>query len=364
MDCLERFDLYLLPPDDMAQTLGALFTLQERIDRLVILAEGDAEEMRRLDRFAQALRKFAKNRGLGWRVARRNLDPDDSLRGTFDPHRSALLAAATEASTLLRRAAEWGESGAIYAYDAWDDRLFLHQGPHIEAVPTKPMRLNDFCEMVGYEILEKRTIENLPDRSRALEALFEKEGAFLAARKALLDLGRLNAGADEAIKKALHTLAITDKRGILLPEATSSLQGGLFEEYVYTLCLDAGFDDALLGCKIDFTPSISDVQSHVVNEFDILLIRRNRVATIECKYVHRLDGVDFVYKYDAVADYFGQTARALILNVSHRLRRPHDRGENFADSVLRRSLLGNVRIYGDIHFDRAKFFNALEWLKR
>lgn len=359
-----HIDLYLLPPDDNAQVLGALFTLQDRIENLVILSDGNQTEIRRLDRLAKSLQSYAKKRKLKWHIVRRHFSPQASTKAPpIDGDHAALLAAATESTTLLSWLKNAGDID-VYAYDAWEDRLVRFHRDGAKPVKTRSMNLNDFCDMLGYAILDSKEEPENEKTIRARAKLFENETTFSAARKALLDNGAIPPDAEGPVTEALRDLGIVDRYGFLMEGARVRLQGGLFEEYVYTLCQKAGFDDAALGCKIDFTPTLPDPHAHVVNEFDVLLMHRNRVATVECKYVHRLDGLGFLYKYDAVVDYFGQTARALILNVSHRPRHPENRGENFTDAVLRRSLLGNVRILSDTRFDRVKFLNMLEWLKQ
>jgi len=123
-------------------------------------------------------------------------------------------------------------------------------------------------------------------------------------------------------------------------------------------------DDIALGVKIDFDDIAREpeAQKRVVNEFDILMMHNNRIYTVECKLSQQLEGLEFVYKYDAIIDYFGKASKAIIANVSSTPKESYmntKTSNNFRHSTLRRARMAGIAVYHESQVNSIKFQNLV-----
>jgi len=362
--------LVVLLGEDIAQSLGAIYTLRYEIREIVLLADSSEEEQRRAIRFKKNLQHFSKLLKLNWSVNTMTIHETDSesiyrlfQRVTNDDMQVIFFSSdANAAPTIILGSFFLRNHKPVLSYDAYDNTICKIERGKVTTSSAEKMDIMTYCSMLGYEIIEYVDEKEFSKDRESLHKLFENEDRFQKVRRALLNNTKdFPYSHYNDILKLLNNIQIL-KNGKFIDEASiRRLQGQLFEEYVYWQCKEAGFDDVKLGCKIDFLAHSKD-QSHVINEFDVLFIENNRIGTVECKYVHRLDGLSFVYKYDAIVDYFGRTARALIVNIYQREKKKGQE-ENFYNSVLKRARLGNVRVYTDIDFDPIQFKMHLKWLK-
>ena len=362
--------LVVLLGEDIAQSLGVIYTHRDEIREIILLTDNNEEEQRRAFRFKRNLQYFSEKLGLNWSV-----DTDtfyeiaierihnfykkvtkDSMKVIF------FSSDANAAHTIILGAFFLQNSFVLLSYDAYDNTIFKIEKGRVITKSADKMDIETYCSMLGYKVVEYLDEKEFIKDKESVCKLFENEERFQKVRRALLNNSKdfpYNHYND--IMKLLNRINILENNKLKYEHSKRRLQGQLFEEYVYWHCKEAGFEDVKLGCKIDFLAHSKD-QNHVINEFDILFIENNRIGTVECKYVHRLDGLSFVYKYDAIVDYFGRTARALIVNIYQREKKK-GQDENFYNSVLKRARLGNVRVYTDKHFDPIQFKNSLKWLK-
>jgi hypothetical protein len=362
--------LVVLIGEDIAQSIGAIYTLRDEIREIVLLSNNNEEEKRQAFRFKRNLQYFSKKFGLNWSVTTETFYETaiESIHNLYkkvtkDGMKVIFFSSdANAAPTIVLGSFFLQNRATLLSYDAYDNTIFKIEKGRVTTKSADKMDIETYCSMLGYEIVEYIDEKEFIKDREGVCKLFEKEKRFQEVRRALL-----NGSKDfpynhyEDIMKLLNQIDILEDNRLKYEHNKRRLQGQLFEEYVYWQCKEAGFEDVKLGCKIDFLAH-SKEQSHVINEFDVLFIENNRIGTVECKYVHRLDGLLFVYKYDAVVDYFGRTARALIVNIYQREKRKGQE-ENFYNSVLKRARLGNVRVYTDKVFDPAQFKKHLSWMK-
>ena len=123
--------------------------------------------------------------------------------------------------------------------------------------------------------------------------------------------------------EALKTLGIVNHDYLLNGQEGFVRFGFLFESFVYLHVKNFDFDDIKVGAKIRFDEEqVNTTNIDVVNEFDILTIKNNKIGFIECKIGDSHDPLGTIYKSDSIMDYFGETASSLILNVE-RDKTPH-----------------------------------------
>ena len=362
--------LVVLLGEDIAQSLGAIYTLRDEIREIVLLVDNNKEEQRRAFRFKRNLQHFSKKLGLNWSVDTETLYETaiESIHNLYkkvtkDSMRVVFFSSdANAAPTIILGSFFLRNNEALLSYDAYDNTIFKIEQGKVTTESADRMDIETYCSMLGYEIVEYLDEKEFIKDKESVCKLFENEARFQKVRRALLNnVTDFPYNHYKDIMRLLERIDILENNKLKYEHNKRRLQGQLFEEYVYWHCKEAGFEDVKLGCKIDFSAHSKD-QSHVINEFDVLFIENNRIGTVECKYVHRLDGLSFVYKYDAIVDYFGRTARALIVNIYQREKKK-GQGENFYNSVLKRARLGNVRVYTDKHFDPIQFKSHLKWLK-
>jgi hypothetical protein len=119
----------------------------------------------------------------------------------------------------------------------------------------------------------------------------------------------------------------------------------------------------MVGVKIDLEGSkVTHPYPKLFNEFDVLIMQNNRLCTIECKFSDGLKGLDVVYKYDGIIDYFGNASKALIANISSRIKEPYmgmNSSSNFSHSTLRRARMSGIAVYHESKVDVIKFQNTV-----
>ena len=208
----------------------------------------------------------------------------------------------------------------------------------------------------------------MPRKQYILE-LYKKESLFKKVRNAVVAeaLGQPN-NFDLSMSKdmliTLRNLDIVDEHYKLIRSQQKVLQGDLLEEYMFWLCDALHPDDLLMGVVIDFDDEKNEPMSQyrVTNEFDILMMHNNRIYTVECKFSKYLEGLEFVYKYDAIIDYFGKASKAIIVNISSKPKEPYldtKSSGNFRQSTLRRARLAGIAVYHESQMNVVKFQNLV-----
>ena len=360
--------LVVLLGEDFSQSIGAIYSLRDEIEEILIVGDKDEEEQKRAARFRNGLHYFSKLFDLKWKIKNESID-DRDIKNIYEffekisgkNQKIALLVSNTNSTpTILLSSIFLKNQKTVFSYDAYDNIISEIKSGKVADKNGKNMDIATYCAMLGYEIVDFIDEREFKKDKDIVKKLFEDEFRFQKVRRALLNNNR-----DFPFENYKDILRLLEKMGIVKGSqikdeyCKNRLQGRLFEEYIYWQCKDEGFDDIKLGCKIDFFPNS---ENGVINEFDVLAIKDNRIKTVECKYVHYLDTLSFVYKYDAVVDYFGRASKALIVNIFQ--KRGSSNFKNYVnDSTLMRAKLGNVRVYADKKFDQFKLKNHLKWLK-
>lgn len=86
--------------------------------------------------------------------------------------------------------------------------------------------------------------------------------------------------------------------------------GFLYEFYIYNLLKRLNHDDIRIGVK---TSDIYSATSSLHNEFDILVMKNNRLHMIECKFRDDLKKVDLIYKADSIRQTLDDESKVIIL---------------------------------------------------
>lgn len=365
--------------DDISRIIPVLYAYKDKAKHHILLCDDDPSNYERAKNLKMGMQHFSSKHGLGWythivttnedsamqieTVAQKQFEYEGELwLNATDgyPSMSILL------SDLVRK-----NGGKVLSYDHFDNDLhIIEPNGSMETIelPAK-IDLDSYLTLLNYKIVEQKKKEDLLSRKQFILALYKKESVYKKVRNALLreHFGQKNdfdVSLATDILDALYSLGIIDKKNKLIPAKQKELQGDILEEYLFWLCEEINPDDISLGVKIDFDDSTKEpeAQKRVHNEFDILIMNHNRIYTIECKFSKELEGLEFIYKYDAIIGYFGNASKAIIANISSKMKESYigtNASGNFQHSALRRGRMAGVAVYHESQVNVIKFQNMV-----
>lgn len=233
----------------------------------------------------------------------------------------------------------------ILLYDRYKNSYFIADQSEIKQYQiTKNMKIDDHLVSKGYKIISRKNPADLKRRKPFIMTIAENFDLFQKFRKLSMSEKRIQSPEFEPIKRALKLLGVTTNKGHILKD--HYILGGLFEELIYHIVNDLGFDDVVCGAVVLFgTPD-----QPVKNEFDLLLIKNNHLSVIECKFRDKVDGEFLIYKYDALLHYLDRDGKAMIISVASTktkelISRKKRMRESFEKGTKNRAEHTNIMIY-------------------
>ena len=193
--------------------------------------------------------------------------------------------------------------GKVIAYDKEDNSYnLIAQNGFTSQKIQKSMKIEDFVMLMGDELLEEVAQEKILKREDALELLFSDAKQMFKVRHLLKINKKIELkGRYLDILKALKDLDIVDKNYKLRGQDGFVRFGYLFEDFVYLQLIKFAFDDVKVGVKIRFDKQQVENQNiEVSNEFDILVIKENKIGFVECKLGDSLEPLHTIYKSDSI----------------------------------------------------------------
>ena len=366
--------------EDTSRIIPVLYAYRDKAKHHILLCDDDPSNYERAKTLQKGMVRFSAQHKLGWYTHIITTDEDSAeqieiVANKQFEYEGELWLNATDgypAMTILLSDLVRKEGGKILSYDHFDNDLHIIEPDG--CMETKPLPahidLDSYLTLLDYKIIEQKKKSDLLPRKQYIMALHQKESLYQKVRKALLDehFGRNNNfdfSFSHDILDALCSLGILNDQKKLILSKQKDLQGDIFEEYLFWLCDALNPDDIALGVKIDFDDDIREpeIQRRVINEFDILMIHKNRIYTVECKLSQHLEGLEFIYKYDAIIDYFGKASKAIIANVSSKQKEVYmssKTSSNFRHSTLRRARMAGIAIYHESQINPIKFQNLVQ----
>jgi hypothetical protein len=254
-------------------------------------------------------------------------------------------------------------NGQVIAYDKEDNSYnLITQNGFLNKKIEKSMKIDDFLTLMGEELIEESSKEQIAQQKEALGLIFGdakrmfKVRYFLKIRKTK-ELRKHYS----KVMDALKTLMIIDENDTLRGQEGFVRFGYLFEEFIYLQLEAFAFDDIKVGARIRFDQGQVDRRNiEVTNEFDILTIYENKIGFIECKLGDSSDALGTIYKSDSIMEYFGESASSLIVNIE-RNKTPHLKNskKNFGASLLYRAKTKKVAVYNAFDFSKTAFRNKV-----
>jgi len=365
--------------DDISRIIPLLYAYKDQIKQHVLLCDDDPSNYERAKTLQKGMQKFSSKNSLGWhtKIISTNEDSAEDIKSVAQKQfekSGELWLNATDgypAVTILLSDLVRKEGGKILSYDHFDNDLHVIESDGSMRTEKLPSRidLENYVTMLNYTIFDKTEKSDILPRKKYVLELFRKESHFKKVRQAVVAkaLGQ-NSNYDLSMSKDMllifKELGIVDSELKLIPSEQKALQGDLYEEYVFWLCESLNPDDILMGVRIDFDDHKSEPESsyRVKNEFDILMMHNNRLFTVECKFSKQLEGLEFIYKYDAIIDYFGKASKAIIANISSKPKEGYlntKSSSNFRQSTLRRGRMAGIDVYHESKMNSIKFQNLV-----
>lgn len=365
--------------EDISRIIPLLYAYQDKFKHHILLCDDDASNHARAKSLKKGMMRFSDNNRLAWsvQIATTNEDSASQIEMVANKQfecQGELWLNATDgypAMTILLSDIVRKEGGKILSYDHFDNDIHTidSNGEMITEQLSSSIDLESYLTLLNYTIVNKQTNNELISRKTTILELYKDEKKFIKIRQAILDY-YFNHSSDSSYKheikivELLKELHILDHNFELIPSQQKALQGDIFEEYIFWLTEAMNPDDIAMGVRIDFDDeSIEpEARKRIYNEFDILLMNKNRIYTVECKFSKNLEGLEFIYKYDAIIDYFGKASKAIIANISPHLKQHYigsKTSRNFNHSTLRRARLAGISVYHESEVDVIKFQNLV-----
>ena len=375
----ESLTLLSIVGDDISRIVPLLYAYKDQIKHHVLLCDDDPSNQKRVKRLQKGMQKFSAKHSLSWyiKIIRTNEDSAEAItvaaKKQFS-HERELWLNATDGSptmTILLSDLIRKEGGKVLNYDHFDNDLHIIEpdgSMETKSLPAK-MDLDSYVMLLNYK-MKKKSKDDLISRKKFVKNLYKDEKKFIKVRKALLDLYHGNIdGYDfsryDNILEDLRSLGVIGQENRITSATKQMLEGDLLEEYLFWLCEPLHFDDIALGAEIDFDDEKKEASRYrrVINEFDIFMIHNNRIYTVECKFKNGMSGLDMIYKYDAIIDYFGNASKAIIANISNKYKEDYigmKQSDNFSHSSLRRARMSGISVYHESEVDVIKFQNLVQ----
>ena len=365
--------------EDISRIIPLLYAYKNQITHHVLLCDDDKSNHARAKTLQKGMQRFSAQHHLGWYTHIVTTDEDSTSQieqvaqkqFAYEGDVWLNVTDGYPAMTILLSDLIRKEGGKVLSYDHFDNDLHIIAPDGTmttEPLPSK-IDLESYLTLLDYKILTKLTKSQLQKRKEYISALYDKVSLFKKVRLSLVaeSLGQkddFDRSMSTGILNSLEHLNIVDSHHKLIKSEQKTLQGDLFEEYVFWLCEALNPDDIMMGVRIDFDDEKLEPRSErrVINEFDILMMHNNRIYTVECKFSKQLEGLEIIFKYDAIIDYFGKASKAVIANISSKPKEPYigtKSSSNFKHSTLRRARLAGVSVYHETELNPIKFQNLI-----
>lgn len=348
--------------DDLSLLIPVIYEYKNHITHHILIYDDAMDDIRRAIQLKNGLERFCEMNDHTWKTSSHRLDEDSKndivqLYSTIkEKHNGKIVLHTSEgfaslAFILSNLVVEDG--GEVITFDPNDNEInHLTKTTLTKTKIQSNLDIENYVTMLNFKIMDIKRSRNMVSRKKHIQSLFSDYNRFLNLRNALVSKKKnFNFESHRDLLNLLQAMHVVDDMHELISSQQQYLQGGLFEEYIFWIVHELGFDDIALGVKIDFEQLPNEICNYrVINEFDILITHNNRMYTIECKMVTNLEGLDYIYKYDAIIDIFGIGSKAILLNISPKEMEPYldtNISSTFNASSIRRAQMKEIQVYHD-----------------
>lgn len=338
--------------------LPIFFEYKQKLSKHTLIYSNSFNDIRHKERIENGLKEIVKRYNLKCELEFIEIDNNNlqSIRSTAkkimeNVARENLILNATDGKTLtgLITGKIFISYGAkVVLYDRYKNSYVVLNDDEIEQKNiVKNMSVEDHIISKGYRLVARKSKKELDRKKPYVMMLVEEFELFQEFRKLAMHEKYVRDRKFAPIRYALSQLGITTHKGNILKD--QYILGGLFEEIIYHIASDLGFDDLMCGAVVVY----GTAQKPIKNEFDLLLIKDNHLNIIECKFRDHIDAEHLIYKYDALLRYFDNDGKVMIVNVaSTNSRKFAKRG--FDKSIVGRAENANILIYNEPTLDIEK----------
>jgi len=258
-------------------------------------------------------------------------------------------------------------NGKIFTYDKFDNTFNEIYNKNCQLKKAKNLKLNDYLTLLNYEIEDKKNAQDILKYKQAVLELFKNYPVFKNQRM-LLKKNRL---------KSVYYKNLFKKAGVLEKKLNlQKLNGDIFEEFVFWNLYQLDVDDIWLNVKI---VSEREGEEAIKNEFDILMIKDNKIYIVECKFGNlAIKPDELIYKSDSLLSLFGEDTKGVIVYINDVKERiesiknstlPQDvkkkklfnlKKQQISKNLYIRALENNILILHDSKPDFKKFFKVIK----
>lgn len=363
----EKMELLTIVHRNKIEYLPIIYAFSDEITRHILFFDHAKEERGLAQELKASIERFNAKYGFKTEIKLIEIDEDskkdmEQIAQVFKGKSENVYLNGAGADTALFTVLSsiiLSNGGKVLAYDKEDNSYnVITKNGFLNKKIKRSMNLEDCLTLMGETILDEVSKPKILQQKEALELLFSDikrmfKIRFLLKTRKTKELKSKYPKIVEALKK----LKIVDANGAILGQEGFVKFGYLFEEFVYVNLVPFDFDDIRVGVKIEFDKEqVAYRNIRVINEFDILTIKENKIGFIECKLGDSSDPLSTVYKSDSVMEYFGESATSMILNMQ-RNKQAHIKNPkgNFGESVIYRAKTKRVTVYNAFDFSKNSF---------
>ena len=251
-------------------------------------------------------------------------------------------------------------NGKVLAYDIADNSYnIITKNGFVSKNIENLMSIDDYITLNNDTIISEANIAPMLKHKDSLELLFKNVTKLYELYRLIMKQDILKIEFDyKDLAKALIELEIIDS-GYNLKVAGNFL-GYLLEEYILLNVIDFDFDDIKCSAIISFDQmQVKNNNIEIKNEFDILVIKDNKMGFIECKMGVSSNAIETVYKSDSIMEYFGEYAKSIIVNLQNSKDKRFQSHLQYKDGIKFRAKTKNISIYNDYNFNKKEFEKLL-----
>lgn len=294
-----------------------------KLKQIVLVFDDTLASSKNLSRIQTSLERFKANHRYSYIIDTATIIDEDStakldiIIDIASKHERVLIditdALGSTSAYLGARAVN--EQVSLVAFNPYENEYNIISVRGFENHRLKhPLSIRDYVESLGYSIKEK---QSKPIREKeAIFSLFKSFASFQNLRSTLLTTKKIDFDPHRSMHKILHSLGIIDETGYLIDR--NYLQGGLFEEYIYWIATEMGFDDVMISTEIIFD-GVQSEGTLIHNEFDLLAFKNNRLYLFECKFTKQFELDDLIYKYMALKEHIKNDSKGIIITVNPKM---------------------------------------------
>ncbi|MBV5278481.1 MAG: hypothetical protein J0647_05525 [Campylobacteraceae bacterium] len=332
--------------------LNIINEFKERLDKVILVFDSSTASQKNMSHHTKMLEHFRQKYKLHFEIVCEHIiDEDNYLK--ID----AILEIAKQFSDVYFDISHSLGSTAAYigskidnidikllAFNAYENEynLISKEGFSNHKMEYK-LGVIDYLESFGYTVKLKKDIPWIDKHKENIYKIFSHYNDYMAIRKSLT----LNGHPKNTLVPVFEELGLFNTDGNI--KEKGYLEGGLFEDYIYLIIKELGFDDVLIGAEIIFSNNGID-GSLVNNEFDILAFKNNRLYLFECKFTQSFTFNDLVYKYMALKEYIKNDSKGIIITYNPKTN-PNEKllpEEPLSKLARKKALLFDVHIVKNI----------------